>query len=443
METIVKKINKKISLEIDIPGDKSVSHRSVIFGAISPGQTTIKNFLTGDDCKHTLEAFSAMGVKHEFDQGVLTIFGKDLSELRKPQDAIYLGNSGTSIRLLSGLFSGLNFTTVLTGDESLQKRPMKRIIQPLQDMGAEINSIEDGLAPLTINPQAKEQNLTAIKYNSPIASAQVKSCILLASLSAVGTTTIKEPHLSRDHSERMLEYLGAKITKNADGTEISINGKEAYKQLQGKEIFVPGDISSASFFMVAAAILENAEITVKNIGLNPSRVGILEAFDLMHVNYEILNERTVNNEPIADIKVKSSNIKAAEIKGALIPKLIDEIPIIAILAAQASGTTVIKDAQELRVKESNRITSTLNMLKKLNVEAHETEDGLIIEGKNKQEFTPEENTEIDSFGDHRIAMSSAIAGLYAKQAVKILKTEFVQTSFPNFFELVKKLEDDN
>lgn len=441
METVVKKINSKIALAIDIPGDKSISHRSVIFGSIIPGKTVIKNFLQGDDCKHTLEAFQSMGVEAKLTDDVLEIEGKSLSEMQKPDSEIYLGNSGTSIRLLSGLFSGLEFSTTLTGDESLQKRPMKRVIDPLSTMGAKVDSQEGGLAPLIVNPEDKKQNLKAANYDSPIASAQVKSCLLLAALSTEGESKISEPHLSRDHTERMLEYLGASISR--EGNTIKINGQEAYSKLEAKEIFVPGDISSAAFFMVAAAVLDNAEITVKNIGLNPSRIGILEAFDLMNVDYEILNERSLNNEPVADIKVKSSNIKAAEIGGELIPKLIDEIPIISILASQADGDTVIKDAEELRVKESNRIASTLNMLSKLKVDAQETDDGMIIKGRNKKAFENEFLVEIDSFGDHRIAMSSAIAALYATNPVEIKKTEFVQTSFPNFFSLVGKLHSSN
>jgi 3-phosphoshikimate 1-carboxyvinyltransferase len=437
METIIKKLDKRISIEMEIPGDKSISHRSVIFGSITPGTTIIKNFLQGEDCKHTLEAFQAMGVKAELSEDTLVIHGKCLNEMSKPKKDIYLGNSGTSIRLLSGLFAGLPFTTTLTGDDSLKKRPMNRVIDPLKLMGAQIEAQEGGFAPLTINPKNSPSSLKAIRYESPIASAQVKSCLILAALSTEGETTITEPHLSRDHTERMLNYLGAQIHSSGDG--IKINGREAYKKLQAKEIFIPGDISSAAFFMVAAAILDNAEIIVKNVGLNPSRIGILEAFDLMNIDYQIINQREVNNEPIADIKVKSSNIKAAEIGGALIPKLIDEIPIIAILAAQADGETVIKDAQELRVKESNRITSTLNMLHKLGVDAKETADGMIIQGRNKKIFEVSHLVEIDSYGDHRLAMSATIAGLYANNPIEIQKTEFVQTSFPNFFDLVDKL----
>ncbi len=439
MHTIVKKINKKINKEIRVPGDKSVSHRSVIFASIIPGETIISNFLEGEDCKHTLEAFQAMGVKSRFEGDKLIIKGRRLEDLKPPGKLIYVGNSGTSIRLLSGLFSGLNFSTTLTGDDSLKKRPMGRIIKPLEQMGAEINSLEGGLAPLIINPFGKEVKLKAIEYNSPVASAQVKSCIMLAALSAEGTTKITEPHLSRDHTERMLRYLGAEI--KSEGNSIIFNGKEQYENLTAKEIFVPSDISSAAFFMVAAAILEDAEITVKDVGLNPSRIGILEAFDLMNVDYEILNRREVNNEDIADIKVRSSEIKAAEIGGELIPKLIDEIPIIAILAAQAEGRTVIRDAAELRVKESDRIASTAFMLRRLNIIAEETPDGLIIEGNGKKPFENDYLTEIESFGDHRLAMSGTIAGLNAKNPVEILKTEFVQTSFPNFFNLVDKLKE--
>lgn len=424
----------RIEAEIKIPGDKSISHRSVIVSAISLGQSEITNFLNGDDCLNTLKAFEQLGLAYTHSENYIRIQGLGLKNLMPPiNPEIDLGNSGTGIRLLTGLFSGLNFCTKLTGDLSLRKRPMMRVIKPLSSMGAEIESC-DGKAPLVINPESKAIELCPIHYESPIASAQVKSAILLAGLHADGITTVTEPEKSRDHLERMLEYFGASIKISAN--QVSINGRESLNQLSGRQIFVPSDISSAAFFMVAAAILENSKIIMHNIGINPTRKGILEVFDKMGVKYQILNSRIENNEAIASLVVESSSIKATIIEGDIIPRLIDEIPIIAILAAQASGTTIIKDASELKVKESNRIATTINMLSKLGVKAQETEDGMIIEGRSSSRFEVVDPV-IDSHGDHRLAMASAIAALYSTKSINILQTEFVSTSFPNFFDLLK------
>lgn len=420
---------------IKIPGDKSISHRSIILGSIAKGNTEITNFLNGEDCICTQKAFENLGVEietnfHDPENPIVKIHGKGMEFLRAPNNDIYLGNSGTGMRLLTGLFSGLDFKSVLTGDESLSSRPMKRVIDPLSLMGANIESSE-GKAPLIIHGTS---NLKGISYKSPVSSAQVKSSLLLAGLSADGVTTIIEPEKSRDHSERMLDYFQSPISYHHGSLEVSIRRPE--KPLQAQRVKVPGDISSASFFMVAAAIVEDAEVELLNVGINPTRTGIIDVLTMMNVDFSIHNLREEGKEPIADIILKSSNIKACEISGDIIPRLIDEIPVIAILAAQAQGTTVIKNAEELKVKESNRIATTVNMLKGLGVNVEETDDGMIIEGLAGRDFPGGDASivVIDSKGDHRIAMSSAIAGLHSAKPVEILKSEFVNTSFPSFFK---------
>lgn len=420
---------------IKIPGDKSISHRSIILGSIAKGKTEITNFLNGEDCICTQKAFESLGVEietnfHDSENPIVKIQGKGMEFLRAPNNDIYLGNSGTGMRLLTGLFSGLNFKSVLTGDESLSSRPMKRVIDPLSLMGANIESSE-GKSPLIIYGSS---HLKGINYKSPVSSAQVKSSLLLAGLNADGVTTIIEPEKSRDHSERMLDYFQSPISYHHGSLEVSIRRLE--KPLQAQRVKVPGDISSAAFFMVAAAIVEDAEVELLNVGINPTRTGIIDVLTMMNIDFSIHNLREEGKEPIADIIVKSSNIKACEISGDIIPRLIDEIPIIAILAAQAKGTTVIKNAEELKVKESNRIATTVSMLKQLGVMVEETDDGMIIEGLAGREFPGGDASivVIDSKGDHRIAMSSAIAGLHSAKPVEILKSEFVNTSFPSFFK---------
>lgn len=452
MRRIISKFKGKLKREIKVPGDKSISHRSIIFGSIAKGVTEVSNFLTGEDCICTRKAFEALGVKIEFDAGknnLMKIYGQGMSQLQAPARDIYLGNSGTAMRLLAGLFAGLPFRAVLTGDESLSRRPMKRILDPLEMMGANVES-NDGKAPLIINQSVnKGHKLKGINYQSPIASAQVKSCILLAGLNAEGITSVTEPYKSRDHTERMLQSFGVDIkiasslvaprndicNPNNNVTTVAIDGYNAAAILQGQKFNIPSDISSAAFFMVAAAILPEAEITLKNIGVNITRTGILDVMRAMNVNFKINNERLEGNEPVADIVTQSSNIKSMTIEGDIIPRLIDEIPVIAVLASQASGTTVIKNAEELKVKESNRITTTVNMLRILGVSVSETDDGMIIEGRAGKPFEPKQMI-IDSKGDHRIAMSSAIAALHSNIDVEILQTEFVETSFPGFFDLL-------
>lgn len=423
---------------IIVPGDKSISHRSIILGSIAKGKTEVTNFLTGEDCVCTQKAFQSLGVQietdfHNHENPIVKVHGQGMEFLEAPSQDIYLGNSGTGMRLLAGLFSGLNFKSVLTGDESLSSRPMKRVIEPLSLMGARIDSSE-GKAPLIIHGTSA---LKGITYYSPISSAQVKSSLLFAGLNAEGVTTIIEPEKSRDHSERMLDYFQSPISYHSGSLEVSIKRPE--KPLVAQVVRVPGDISSASFFMVAAAIVEDAEVELINVGVNPTRTGILDVLKMMNINFTVNNIREEGKEPVADIVVKSSNVKACEISGDIIPRLIDEIPVIAILAAQATGTTVIKNAEELKVKESNRIATTVNMLKQLGVNVEETCDGMLIEGLAGREFPGTSDAShvlIDSKGDHRIAMSSAIAGLQSAKAVEILKSEFVNTSFPSFFNLL-------
>jgi 3-phosphoshikimate 1-carboxyvinyltransferase len=454
MQKTISKIPKSIKKVISIPGDKSVSHRSIIFGAIAKGPTEVTNFLTGEDCICTMKAFQALGVSIKESNDKVLIEGQGFSALKPPEHEIYLGNSGTGMRLLAGLFAGLSFKTILTGDKSLSGRPMNRVIQPLTLMGACINSQDGGKAPLVINPQNQAPKLHGINYQSPIASAQVKSSILLAGLNADGITTVSEPEKSRDHTERMLKYFGADIQIN--GLSVSLNGSNSRNNLIGQKINVPSDISSAAFFLVAGAILEDAELRLSQVGINPTRTGILDALGLMNVKFNLENIDETGAEPIADILISSSDIKGAVIDGDLIPRLIDEIPILAILASQASGTTTISNAEELRVKESDRVHTTINLLKALGIEVQEKPDGMIIQGQNKKPFNPhktawqdlsehsyyvsDDKIVFDSHGDHRLAMSAAIAGLYSIKPIEILQVEFVNTSFPSFFEILQSID---
>jgi len=424
------KIKPKGNLQgnIKVPGDKSISHRSVMLGALSNGETEIEGFLTGEDCLNTARAFQSMGVKIEgLGSEKMIIHGVGLDGLQEPTSILDVGNSGTSMRLMLGILAGQNFYSVITGDESLSQRPMARVTKPLSDMGAKIYGRDNGnLAPLTVIGQ----ELTNQEYHSPIASAQVKSCILLAGLYADGTTTVIEPEKSRDHTERMLEYFGAEI--EVEGLKVKVKGKP---NLQGKRIKVPSDISSAAFFIVAALINQNSELVLKDVGLNPTRDGILEVLQDMKADYELLDKRLENKEPIADIKVKSSNLQATTIGGEVIPKLIDEIPILAIAATQAEGETIIKDAEELRVKETDRIKAMVTEMKRLGIEVEEREDGMVIPGSQ----TIKGGCRCQSYGDHRIAMSLAIAGLIAEEEVIIQNTECINTSFPSFSDLIDQI----
>ena len=410
--------------ELTVPGDKSISHRAVILGAIAKGKTRVKGWLDADDVRRTIQAFQMLGAEIKVSDE-LVINGCGEKGFKPARDAIDLGNSGTSIRLISGVLAGQPFESVLTGDETLRKRPMKRIIEPLRRMGAEIESEEDGYAPLRI----KGGGLKGIEYNLPVASAQVKSSILLASLFAKGKTKITEPSLTRDHTENMLIYFGAFLAK--DGLQIEF---PCGQELSGKDIEVPGDISSAAFFIISGLIVPGSEILIKGVGLNPTRSGILDALRGMNAKIKILNERLVSGEKVGDILVRSQELKAVEIKGDLVPRLIDEIPILSIAATQAKGTTVFRDAKELRVKESDRIHSMTEELKKMGAKIEELDDGMVIEGG-----TVLKGAEVNSHKDHRVAMSLAVAGLIAEGKTVVKDISWVETSFPEFFNKLNKL----
>ncbi|PRX27469.1 3-phosphoshikimate 1-carboxyvinyltransferase [Orenia metallireducens] len=414
---------------IKVPGDKSISHRSVMLGSLAEGKTEIEGFLTGEDCLSTVKAFQDMGVKIEgvgTDQ--MVVHGVGLRGLKEPKDLLDFGNSGTTTRLMLGILAGQKFYSVATGDDSLKSRPMARVTKPLSTMGGEFYGRDNAnLLPITVVGKGE---LNSISYDSPVASAQVKSAVLLAGLYGEGVTEVREPAKSRDHTERMLEYFGANI--EVDGLAVKVEGNP---KLTGKKVVVPGDISSAAFLMVAAMITEGSEIIIENVGLNPTRDGVIEALRKMKGNFELLNQRDVNGEPIADIKVKSSQLKGTVIDGDLIPLLIDEIPILAVAASQAEGKTIIKDAEELRVKETDRIDAMVKELTRLGVEVKEREDGMEIVGK--QQITG--GVTCQSYHDHRIAMSMAVAGLIAEGAVEVEGAECINISFPNFKELLDSL----
>ncbi len=430
MKSITIKKSKPLKGEITVPGDKSISHRAVMLGAIAEGDTTIKGLLKGEDNMATLKAFRQMGVRiDEHKNGIVAIQGKGLHGLQEPDDVIDTGNSGTTIRLLTGLLSGQEFFSVLTGDQYLRKRPMKRVVEPLSLMGAKIFGRENGnKAPLAI----VGSKLKGITYNSPVASAQVKSAILLAGLFADGITTVTEPTLSRDHTERMLAYFGAEVKRN--GTTVSIKGEQ---KLVGKEIEVPGDISSAAFFMVAALITKNSELLIKNVGINPTRTGIIDILQAMGGDLKIVNQREISGEPVGDIMIKSSKLKGIEIKGGIIPRAIDELPIVVIAAAFAEGTTKIRDAKELRVKESDRIETMATHLKELGIQVTEFDDGMDIVGGRPKAA---QGAIFNSHCDHRVAMSMLVAGLATDKGVQVFDIDCIDTSFPGFMELLESVK---
>lgn len=414
----------KLTGEIRVPGDKSISHRAIILGAVAEGITEVTGFLEGEDALATLSAFKEMGVKIEGPtDGHVTIQGVGLTGLTLPENALDLGNSGTSIRLLCGLLAGQNFNTVLKGDSSLAKRPMGRVIDPLAKMGAVIGSNE-GKLPLHVQGG---NALYAIAYELPMASAQVKSCLLLAGMYAKGKTTIVEPAPTRDHTERMLAGMGYPIV--VDGAKVTIEGGG---QLQATQIDVPADISSATFFMVGASIAKGSDITLKHVGINPTRTGVINILTLMGADITISNETLSGGEPVADIRVRYAPLKGIDIPTELVPLAIDEFPAIFIAAACAEGRTVLTGAEELRVKESDRIQTMVDGLTILGIDAKGTEDGIVIEGGTIG------SGEINSLGDHRIAMSFAMAGLQAGGTIVIKDCANVATSFPNFIALATK-----
>lgn len=416
---------------VSVPGDKSISHRGIMFGSIADGTTEIHNFLPGADCLATIRCFRALGIEIEQEGSTVTVHGKGLHGLSAPSHILDVGNSGTTTRLLSGILAGQPFESKLSGDESLNSRPMKRIIGPLTQMGADISSIlHNGCAPLYIAPS----RLHGIHYDSPVASAQVKSCILLAGLYANGETSVTEPGLSRNHTELMLKEFGADIRSvhNLDcsrTTAIIQPGRE----LHGQKLTVPGDISSAAYFIAAGLIVPDSEIRITNVGINPTRAGILKICEDMGARIELSNERTEGGEKIADITVRTSRLHGTVIEGDIIPALIDEIPVIAVMAAVAEGTTVIRDAAELKVKETDRIETVTDNLKAMGCDVTPTEDGMIINGGKLK------GASIHTLLDHRIAMAFSIAALAAEGRTRILDSKCVDVSYPTFYDTFEEL----
>lgn len=417
----------KLSGTVTVPGDKSISHRSVMFGSIAEGLTEISGFLQGADCLSTISCFSKMGIEIENKGDTVLVRGHGLRGLQKPNSILDCGNSGTTTRLISGILSAQNFEVTLTGDESIQKRPMKRIMEPLSRMGAQIESVRcNGCAPLHIIGSP----LHGISYDSPVASAQVKSSILLAGLYADGETRVTEPYVSRNHSELMLTSFGADV--RTEGTTAIL---QPAKELYGQKILVPGDISSAAFFIAAALIVPGSEVLIKNVGINPTRDGILRVCKDMNADITLMNVKDDIGEPTADLLVRSGNLKGTIIEGAVIPTLIDELPMIAAMACFAEGTTVIKDAAELKVKESNRIAVMVESLSAMGADVTETEDGMIIRGGK-----PLHGVVIDSKKDHRIAMTFAVTALAADGETEILDADCVNISYPGFYNDLKMLQ---
>lgn len=426
MELVLEKVNK-LKGNIFVPGDKSISHRSLILGSISQGETRVYNLLNSLDCLRTLECMQALGVKIELDENnSVNIKGKGLYGLQEAKGILDVGNSGTTIRLLTGLLSGQNFYSVLNGDNSIRKRPMKRVVQPLRLMGADIWGREDGhFAPLSI----KGSKLNPFQYTLPIASAQVKSALLLAGLYATGETVIREPLSTRDHTERMLEIMRADI--KISPPEIKIKGGT---ELRSTDIFIPGDISSAAYFIAAASILRDSQIIIKQVGVNPTRTGIIEILKKMGTKIDILNYQIKSNEPQADLMIEYSKLKGVEIKKENVPFLIDELPLIAVVATQAQGKTVVNGARELRVKETDRIKAIVSELKKMGADIEERKDGFTVNGPTRLQ-----GAVCESYNDHRIAMSLAVAALLAEGKTVIKTSECIDISFPGFEKTLQKL----
>lgn len=431
--------SKGLRGEIQIPGDKSISHRSVMFGALAKGTTEITHFLQGADCLSTIGCFREMGIEIENTNEKIIVHGKGLHGLSAPSKILNVGNSGTTTRLISGILSGQAFASTLSGDASLNSRPMNRIMEPLQMMGADIQSkFINGCAPLLINahlPVGGKPTLTGIHYHSKVASAQVKSALLLAGIYADGVTTVAEPNLSRNHTELMLNEFGAQVTTKMNPDDSAVISISPCEELYGHAIVVPGDISSAAYFIAAGLLVPNSELLIQNVGINPTRAGILKVCEAMGANITYLNPHTGNGEPTSDLLIKTSSLHGTTIEGALISTLIDEIPMIAVMAAFAEGTTIIKDAAELKVKETDRIWTTTEGLKSLGADVTPTEDGMIIHGGN-----PIHGGVVNSYLDHRIAMAFAIAGLAAEGTTTILDSQCVDVSYPDFFQTLEKIQ---
>ncbi len=410
--------------KIRVPGDKSISHRSIILASIAQGDSLISGFLLGEDSLNTIKAFQQMGVVIDRDQDRVEVKGVGMTGLKRPSDRLDMGNSGTAMRLLLGLLSGQRFDSCLIGDQSLSSRPMNRVIAPLQSMGADIVSETGGRSPLQVKGG---RDLIAIEYDMPVASAQVKSCLLLAGLYADGETIIREPAATRDHSERMLKAFGCDLSSH--DSEIKMHGGQ---QLQACDIEVPADISSAAFFMVAASIAPGSDLLLQHVGINPTRTGVIELLKLMGADISLMNHRELGGEPVADIRVRSAGLKGIEIPRHLVPLAIDEFPVLFVAAACANGITRLSGAEELRVKESDRIQVMANGLQVLGIEVETKPDGIVIRGGNMTAG------EIESHGDHRIAMAFAIASLRAGGDITINNCDNVTTSFPDFVELARQ-----
>ncbi len=426
MEKLLKK-STALKGEILVDADKSISHRAVILSALAQGEGIVRNFLIANDTLNSCKCIKQLGINIKQEDSILQISGKGLRGLKEADTVLDCGNSGTTMRMLTGVLAAQPFFSILNGDESLNRRPMKRVINPLLSMGAEINGRKNGnLPPLAI----KGGSLHGIKYSLPVSSAQVKSALLLAGLTADSRTVLIEPGKSRDHTECMLSAMGADIK-----TDESVITLEPGKELLPQEFLVPGDISSAAFFIVAAAIIPGSELFIKNVGINPTRAGIIEVLKKMGTRIKIESERFIAGESIADILVSSSNLKGITIKGDLIPRLIDELPVIAVAMAVADGQSIVKDAAELRVKETDRITAICSQLGKLGVDIRELEDGFIVNG-NPNSL---QGGRVDCYGDHRIAMSLAVAALAARGETRIANPEVVSISFPNFWNILSEL----
>lgn len=423
MDIKVSKLNHGLKGSITIPADKSISHRAVMFSSLAKGKSIIRNFLYASDCRSTVSVFKNLGVEIEFiDNNILSVASS--GSLNKPITPLDCGNSGTTMRLVSGILARQNFDSELIGDASLSKRPMKRIIIPLMEMGADISS-ETGTAPLFI----KGKSLKPIEYHSPIASAQVKSSILLAGLGTEGVTTVVEPYLSRNHTEIMLKYMGADIESHDNIVKIKKS------ELRACDIDVAGDISSAAFFIVAGLIVPNSDIIIKNVGLNPTRTGIIDVVKRMQGDIEILDERIVSGEVVGDLRVRYSSLKSCSISGADIPRLIDELPVIALLATQADGETRITDAGDLRNKEADRISAVVKEFRKIGIDIDELEDGFVICGKQNIQG----GNDVEVYHDHRLAMTLYIAGLIAQQEMCVKEFQWVDISLPEFLPLMDSL----
>lgn len=426
MDRVMKKA-RGLKGEIEVSADKSISHRAVMFSSLASGEGIVRNFLSAEDTLSTCHCIARLGIEIEKDGELLRVKGKGLHGLKEPCDVLNCGNSGTTMRLLSGLLAGQSFFSVLSGDQSLNRRPMKRVVEPLTKMGAEINTRSGVCAPLAITGR----KLEGIHYQLPVASAQVKSCLMLAGLTAASETLLIEPEKTRDHTERMLSAMGAQI----EIEELSVRVKPVEK-LHAQEFQVPGDISSAAFFIVAALVVPGSEITIRNVGMNSTRSGILDVLGEMGARFTVENTRTIGGEPVADLTVYHSNLKAVQVKGTIIPRLIDELPILAVAMTFASGDSMVKDAGELRVKETDRIQAICTELARMGAIIEEKADGFIIQGQASRL----KGTRVQSHGDHRIAMSLAVAALIAEGETVIENSQVVNISYPEFWETLHNLQ---